>query len=433
MRNTPPKPRRIRTAHESKSAAVRAAAAAPSRRQQSKWQREQHQLHTLYIAIGVLVAFVLLIFAGGVIYDNVVRANEVVAQIGPESVTAAQLLAEIQPSVRALDSQAKQIGGGTNIAQYVDQQKRSLPDQTLNDMIDEHVIAQEAARRSISIPQSDLDDKERQTVADFQSSTNPVATPEATADASLGTPGAAADTSAAANPDAASTPGAAADAAGATPSALATAAAAATPSPFTTPTAVPTLVDIAYGTALQQLLDRNNLTESEFRDRLQQSMLRDKVLAAVGADQVPDTQDQIHAREILVGTQDQAASVLAQIQGGADFGQLAQASSTDTASKDKGGDLGWVTRAGLDKPLADAAFTLQPGQTTDVVQGAGGFGIVQVLERDPARPVPADQLTSLRQKAGTDWLDTRRTGQDVKLQLTQPDRDWILARIGVRP
>jgi parvulin-like peptidyl-prolyl isomerase len=76
---------------------------------------------------------------------------------------------------------------------------------------------------------------------------------------------------------------------------------------------------------------------------------------------------------------------------------------------------------------------LQPGQTSAVVQGASGFTIIQVLERDPARAVPADQLATLRQKAGGDWLDSHRTGQDVKLELTQPDRDWILARIGVRP
>src|SRR5712691_735882 len=108
MRNTPPPPRRVRTAHESKSAAVRAAAAAPSRRQQSKWQREQGQQHRLYIAVGVLVVVAGAIFLGGLVYDNVVRANEVVAQIGPDSVTASQLLGDVKSQARALDAQAKQ-------------------------------------------------------------------------------------------------------------------------------------------------------------------------------------------------------------------------------------------------------------------------------------------------------------------------------------
>ena len=221
MRNTPPPTRRVRTAHESKSATVRAAAAAPSRRQQSKWQREQHQQHRLYIAVGVLLVVVLGIFLGGLYYDNVVRANEVIAQIGPDTVTAAQLLGDVRPAAKSLDAQAKQFAGGTNIAQYVDQQKRSLPDQTLSDTIDKRLIQQEAARRGISVSPTELDDKERQTVADFQAVSNPSPTPEA-----LSTP----DTAVAA--DAAAT---------AVPSEVPTPAALASPPAPTTPTAVPTL------------------------------------------------------------------------------------------------------------------------------------------------------------------------------------------------
>src|SRR6266851_8927790 len=106
MRNTPPGQRSVRSAHESKSAAVRAAAAAPSRRQRSHWQREQQQLRTLFIAIGVLAVLVLLIFGAGLVYDNVIRANQVVAQIGPESITATQLLDEVRPRASAIDAQA---------------------------------------------------------------------------------------------------------------------------------------------------------------------------------------------------------------------------------------------------------------------------------------------------------------------------------------
>src|SRR6516162_9646700 len=101
MRNTPPSSggtsggtRRVRGAHESRSATVRAAAAAPSKRQQSKWQREQHQLRLLYIAVGALGAVIVLVLVGGIVYDNVVRANEVVAQVGPDSITASQLVDE---------------------------------------------------------------------------------------------------------------------------------------------------------------------------------------------------------------------------------------------------------------------------------------------------------------------------------------------------
>jgi len=404
MRNTPPTPRRVRTAHESKSDAVRAAAAAPSRRQRSHWQREQQQQRALIIAVGALVVVVLAIFGAGIVWDNVVRANQVVAQIGSDSVTATQLLDEVRPQARAIDAQAKQLGGGANIVNYVDQQKRSLPDSVLNSMIDVSVIQQEATRRGITLGPTEIDDKERQTVADYQNATNPTPTPEPSATAEPG-----------ASPEVTQVP---------TSAAVSTA---------TTPTAVPTLEESAYTTALQQLLDKNSLTEADFRKQLGQTLLREKLQTAIGQDQVPDTQEEVHARQILVTSSDQANDVLTQLQGGADFAQLAAQFSTDAASKSQGGDMGWFARGAQTKTLEDAAFALQPGQLSDVIQDTTGYRIIQVLERDPARAVPPDQLITQRQKAFTDWLSAQRSGSNVKLSLDQSEKDWILARVGVRP
>src|SRR5262249_52488512 len=160
------------------------------------------------------------------------------------------------------DAQAKQYGGTNNsqIASYVDQQKRGMPDQVLNDLIDVHLIQQEAARRGISVSPSDVDDKQRQSVAEFQAATNPSPTPEASP-----------------------SPEAATSASDATPQATL----APTPSAPTTPTAVPTLESSAYAVALQQYLDRTGATEPDLRKQLERSLLQDKVQAAVGQEQVP--------------------------------------------------------------------------------------------------------------------------------------------------
>jgi len=350
----------------------------------------------LYGAIAALVVVVAVIFAAAIFYDNVVRANQTVAQVGPDSITASQLLDEVRPQARRIDAQAKQVGGSSSASDYVNQQKRGLPNQVLDDMIDTHLVAQEAARRGVSVSPADVDDKVRETVAGFNASMNPTPT---------------------------EVPTPAAD----------NASASATPGLGSTPTAVPTLEDAAYSPALQQLLDQNNLTEPELRTILERSLLQEKVQTALGEQQVPATQPQVHARQIVVPTSDQATDLLTQLQNGADFASLAQQNSTDTATRASGGDMGWFGKGVQTKPIEDAVFSLQPGQLSSVIQDPAGYHVLQVLETDPNRAVPAAQLKSQRQKAFNDWLSSQRSGQDVKLSLDQAQTNWILSRIGVRP
>jgi parvulin-like peptidyl-prolyl isomerase len=425
MRNNPPSStRRQRAANESKSATVRAAAAAPSRRQQSHWQREQHQQRLLYIAVGVLVVLIAAIFAGGIIYDNVIRANAVVAQVGSDSITASQLLDEVRPQARALDAQAAQFGGtdNQNIAGYLDQQKRGLPDQVLNDLVDVHLIQQEATRRGISVTSAEVDDKERQTVAQYQANQNATPTPEpsATSEAS----GAALT---AATPELTALP---------VQEAISSPTDVPSPTVETTPTPVPTLEGTAYGTALQDLLSKNNLTEPELRTQLERSLLQQKVQDAIGHEQAPDNQAQVHARQIVVPSvsQDQANSLVDQLKNqGADFAQLAQQNSTDAATKDKGGDMGWFPKGVQTAPIDNAVFSMQPGQISDPILDNSGYHIIQVLDTDASRPVAPDELSTLRSKAYSNWLSQQHGSQDLKLSLDQTEKNWILGRIGVRP
>jgi parvulin-like peptidyl-prolyl isomerase len=268
-------------------------------------------------------------------------------------------------------------------------------------------VQQEADRRGITVSPSELDERQRDTVARFNLAVNPSPTTLPTATPEGGAPTAA--------PTVASTPDTSV-----------------APTPFPTPTAVPTLESSAYSPALQQLLDRNYLTEPELQAQLQQGMLREKVEKAVAEERVPANQEQVHARHILVSSEDQVKDVLQQLQNGADFATLAASISTDPGSKTKGGDLGWFPRGVMDKPFEDAAFALSPGQLSDVVHGANGYHVIQTLEKDLNRPVPTETLDALRQKAGSDWLDSKRSGPDIKLQLSPSTRDWVLGRIGVR-
>ena len=154
-------------------------------------------------------------------------------------------------------------------------------------------------------------------------------------------------------------------------------------------------------------------TPDEARSMQRMQMLylkmRDRVVGNL------QTAEQVHARHILVDSPATAQALLAQIEAGADFGQIAQQSSMDTLTRANGGDLGWFARGALPaKEVEDAAFALQPGQVSGVVQSAFGYHLVQVLERDPARKLEGEMFVQVQQRAMEDWLNGLRAQAKVQ-------------------
>jgi peptidyl-prolyl cis-trans isomerase D len=127
---------------------------------------------------------------------------------------------------------------------------------------------------------------------------------------------------------------------------------------------------------------------------------------------------EVRARHILIGVprgadEETAAKartrieeVQAKIKAGGDFGELAKQYSDDAGSKDKGGELGFFPRGRMVGEFDDAAFSLQPGEVSEIVQSPFGYNIIQVEEVHEERQKPLDEVrpeivASLKKEAAT--------------------------------
>ena len=120
---------------------------------------------------------------------------------------------------------------------------------------------------------------------------------------------------------------------------------------------------------------------------------------------VPKQVEQVHARHILVASEQETRDLLAQLQAGTDFEAIARQYSLDLSTRESGGDLGFFPRNTLVvREVEDAAFSLAVGQISDVVQSAMGFHIVQVLERVQDKPLTEASWQASREATFRDWV-----------------------------
>ena len=123
----------------------------------------------------------------------------------------------------------------------------------------------------------------------------------------------------------------------------------------------------------------------------------------------PDQFEQACARHVLVETEEEANEAKAELDGGADFGEVARARSLDTGSAEQGGELP-CSFPGLFQPEFDEAVFSQPvGEVGDPVETVFGWHVIEVTSREqPAFETVADdvrsQIQQLSQTEFTDWL-----------------------------
>jgi len=134
-------------------------------------------------------------------------------------------------------------------------------------------------------------------------------------------------------------------------------------------------------------------------------------------------EEEVHARHILVATEDEAKTIEAQLKGGADFATLAKEKSKDPGAAN-GGDLGYFTKDQMVPEFADAAFKLDKGQISDPVHTQFGWHIIKIEDKR-IKPTPTfDQVKGqienyVAHRAQAQLVDNLRKSAKIE-RLDQP-------------
>jgi peptidyl-prolyl cis-trans isomerase C len=129
-------------------------------------------------------------------------------------------------------------------------------------------------------------------------------------------------------------------------------------------------------------------------------------------------EQEVHARHILVETEDEAKAIEEELKKGADFAELAKKKSKDPGASD-GGDLGFFTKDQMVPEFSAVAFALEPGKISDPVKSQFGWHVIKVEEKRNRKAPDFDQVkaqieTYVTRKAQADYVAKLRADAKVE-------------------
>jgi len=413
----------------------------------ARLERERIQQRYLLFGTIAVLAIVLLVIFYGIFDQSVLQKTRPVAKVGSATISTGAFQTQVRYARYQMINQLAQFSSDPMyqqfFSQYITQLQSQLSSatligqQVLDDMVQKEVIRQEAKKLGITVIDEELQKKLEEEFGFYENGTpTPTVTATSFSTSTLSptqlvlvpptatpteTPSVTATATATSTGQPTATPGGAT----ATPEATATATAAATatpagsPTPSDTATPLPTSTPYTregfqkqYDDVVKRFKTDVNFSQDDLRNLVRDQLLSEKVKAEVTKD-IPDVQEQVWARHILVATEDEAKKVLDRLNAGESFTALAAELSTDTSNKDQGGDLGWFTREKMVTEFSDAAFSLQIGEVSQPVKTENGYHIIQVLGHEN-RPLTPSQLNDAKQTAFTKWIEEKKTELNVQ-------------------
>lgn len=175
---------------------------------------------------------------------------------------------------------------------------------------------------------------------------------------------------------------------------------------------------VGGSTQLQQAVAQQGMTMTQFKDNVKTQLL---LLKAETANVKVTNQDlqtyfdknkskyvEVQARHILVSKLSTAQDIEKKLKNGADFATLAKKYSTDTGSKSKGGELGWVKKGQMVPPFETALFKLKKGEISQPVKTQYGYHIIQA-------EAIKNSLSDFQAQVKQDYLATKAANQQTVL------------------
>lgn len=192
-----------------------------------------------------------------------------------------------------------------------------------------------------------------------------------------------------------------------------------TPTVTETPTITPTPTEYTragfesvYATSVNSIKTATNFGDSDLRAYIKTILLQRKVMAALAKD-IPETQEVVWARHILVSTEPEAQMILTKLNEGASFASLAAQYSTDTSNNQNGGDLGWFIKGQMVDAFDQAVFAMNVGDVSQPIKTDYGYHIIQLLGKE-TRVLTDSELSTAKQIAYNKFLKDAKAAMTIK-------------------
>lgn len=176
------------------------------------------------------------------------------------------------------------------------------------------------------------------------------------------------------------------------------------------------------GENFDQFLAQNNHTEESYKKVIRLNLLQQKALTEgveVTDEEIEEQYErqgtELNARHILVADEETANELKAELDGGADFAEVAEEHSTDPGSAANGGSLDWFGTGAMVPEFEDAAYSLEVDEISEPVQSQHGFHIIQVTET--------------REVEGQQPLEDQREALRSEIAMSKADQSTLLPKV----